>query len=805
MKKNIFLYLALAFAIQQYRAQTLKVIDKTNLQPISQVNISDKGAQHQVFTNQFGKADLSRFNSNDTLLFQHPAYNNRLYTYNDLSLLNFRVTLSEKLYSLDEAVISASRFEEKLSDVAQQVQVLKAKDLAFLSQPSSADVLQSSGNVLVQKSQLGGGSPIIRGFETNKVLMVVDGVRLNNAIYRGGHIHNVLSIDNAMLEKVEVVFGPGSVVYGSDALGGVMHFYSKNPVLSDTAVLRTNGNAFTRFSTASSENTGHVDFNISGKRYGSLTSITYSDFGDLRQGAVRNPFYVNWGKSWFYADRVGGRDTMIVSKDPNIQRPSAYGQYDVLQKFLYKQNHKVTHLLNLQYSSSTNIPRYDRLSLLQNGKPRFAEWYYGPQNRFFAAYTLELAAERMFYDHARIIIAYQNIEESRHDRNFNSPNLNHRTEQLDIVSLNADFTKKIKRHELRFGLDSWYNLVNSTAHRENINTAISTPLDTRYPSGGSAMMSVASYFTHSYELSKKLIVNDGIRLSNVQLEAAFSDTTFYRFPFKSVRQNNSALNGNLGLVYMPGDGWRFTVLASSGFRAPNVDDLSKVFESVPGRVIVPNADLRPEYTYNADIGISKVVAGKITLGATGFYTLYKDAITTLPGTFNDKDSIIYGGNLSRVSKNVNANNAYIYGFNAFLHAEINDNFSISNTLNYTFGRIRTDTVDYPLDHMPPVFGRTAFQLKLSKFRGDFFVMYNGAKRAKDYNLLGEDNHIYSADPKRGFMPAWLTLNLRTAYQFNKNVQVQLAIENILDQNYRVFASNISAPGRNFMLTLRGMF
>ena len=110
--------------------------------------------------------------------------------------------------------------------------MIKQKDIKFLSQPTSAELLQSSGQVLVQKSQLGGGSPILRGFEANKVLLVVDGIRMNNAIYRGGHLQNIISIDNSMLEKVEVIYGPGSVVYGSDALGGVIHFHTLTPPVS---------------------------------------------------------------------------------------------------------------------------------------------------------------------------------------------------------------------------------------------------------------------------------------------------------------------------------------------------------------------------------------------------------------------------------------------------------------------------------------------------------------------------------------------------------------------------------------------
>ena len=376
---------------------------------------------------------------------------------------------------------------------------------------------------------------------------------------------------------------------------------------------------------------------------------------------------------------------------------------------------------------------------------------------------------------------------------------------MDIITFNADFAKKLDLHEIRYGLDGWYNKVNSTAYQENIVTGSTVALDTRYPDGGSNMQSVAAYFGHSYEKSKKFIINDGVRVSNIGLSSQFNDTLFFPFPFNSVKQNNLAVNGNLGFIFMPDSGWRFTLLGSTGFRAPNVDDMSKVFESAPGSVVVPNPNLKPEYTYNADFGISKSFNEKVTLGATAYYTLLNNAITTQVGTFDGQDSILYDGQMSRVTMSQNTNQAYICGFNVYLKADVTEKFSITSTINYTYGRIKTDTTYYPLDHIAPVFGKTSFVLKLNKFRGEFFVLYNGAKRSVDYNLLGEDNQAYSADPINGYMPAWMTLNLRAAYQFNKYIQLQLALENMLDQNYRVYSSNISAPGRNFVVTLRGNF
>lgn len=801
MKQIFFLIGVLSIPIVSI-SQVVTVIDKTNLQPIEHVAIYSDNATDTAFTHIDGKADLSAFKGMQLMQFTHDDYFPKFYSYSDIASGDVTIYLSEKTISLEEVVVAASRFEQKAKNIAQPVQVINSRELTFMNQQTTADVMTQSGNVMVQKSQLGGGSPVIRGFETNKVLMVVDGVRMNNAIYRGGHLQNILTLDNSIMNKVEIVFGPGSVIYGSDALGGVMSFQTKNPILSENDKAFTKINGYTRLSSAANEFTGHADFSIANKKFGSLTSFTYSNFGDLRQGNSRNPFYGDWGKRDFYVERINGQDSTLVNDDVNIQKQSGYVQYDILQKFLFKPSKNVEHIVNLQFSNTSDIPRYDRLTQVSGDDPKYGQWYYGPQKRFFASYTLKLESNRGIYDNAQLIIGYQNVAESRHTRRYQEEDLGHRTEQLNIVTANFDFAKKVQKHELKYGVEGWYNDVNSSAYSENVNTGDRGTLDTRYPDGGSSMQSIAGYITHSLEINKNLILTDGLRLSNVVLHANFKDTTFFPFPFESVTQNNTALNGNIGFVLKPGHDWRFTLLGSSGFRAPNVDDLSKVFDSSPGTVIVPNPDIKPEYTYNLDFGFSKVIKDQITVGATMYYTAYQDAITIMPAQFDGQDSILYDGELSDVTMNVNAKEAYIYGFNAYINADITENFSITNTVNYTYGRIKADPGDMPLDHISPVFGKSSFNLRIKQFRGEFFVMYSAAKASEDYNLQGEDNHANSADPINGYMPAWATLNLRTAYQFSKHVQLQVAFDNMLDQNYRVFASNIGSPGRNISVTLR---
>jgi hemoglobin/transferrin/lactoferrin receptor protein len=815
MKKYILIWVLCLACTSTLLSQIVTVIDKVTLEKLPGVNIGMIGAT-ALTTNAEGQTDISALKEKKAIQFYLIGYDALELNYEQIASMQWKIAMTERSFYIDEVVVSANKFEEKREDVAQKIQVLSQSDMRFFNQQTTADVLQQSGNVLVQKSQQGGGSPIIRGFEANKLLIVVDGVRMNNAIYRGGHLQDVMTLDNTILDKAEIVYGPGSVVYGSDALGGVMHFYTRNPEFSADSALLIKGNTFIRHSTANQEMSGHFDLNIGGKKFSSLSSFTFSSFDDLRQGNVRSPYQLGvWGRPE-YVDRIDGKDSIVVNSNPNVQVGSGYKQYDALQKFSFKSSEFVTHTLNFQYSTSSDVPRYDRLTQYRSGKLRFAEWYYGPQNRLLASYNLMLNKSNKAFDHAKFIASYQNIDQSRNSRSRNSSTLDSQLENVAVIALNADLEKIIGEHELRYGLEFTYNDVSSTATAKNIETDSTWKIPTRYPDGGSTMQSLAAYLTHSWEVKPWLIISEGVRLSNVQLEAQFNDTTFFPFPFRRINQNNTAINGNIGIVVKPGHDWRISLLGSSGFRAANVDDLAKVFETVGatrdpntfqlvelGNLIVPNPNLKPEYTYNADLGISKTIQKKVTIDATAFYTAYRDAITTGRGTLNGDSIALYAGDSAFVTTSINNAHAFLYGFSGQISARVTNSFDISSSLNYTYGRITDGENDEtPLDHIPPVFGKTSFNLQLKKFRAECWVMYSGWKRIEDYRLNAEDNEANATD--KG-MPAWYTLNLRTAYQINNHFSVQLAVENLLDQNYRQFASNISAPGRNFMATIRARF
>jgi hemoglobin/transferrin/lactoferrin receptor protein len=813
MRKLFLLFLFVVITGPVF-AQTITVSDKTTLQPVANVTITNESNKDMVWTNELGQADISKFEGSDKISFFGSDFARVVYSYDDLKKRGFMISLVAKSYSTNEIVVSADKFGENLTDVPHQVEVINQREIEFENKQTAAKLLENTGNVFVQTSQQGGGSPVLRGFEANRVLIMIDGIRLNNAIFRGGHLQNILRIDQNILSRAEVFYGAGSTLYGSDALGGVMSFYTRNPIFSgsDNKTLYK-VNTASRYSSVNNEATNHLDVNIGMKNIAFLTSLTFSKFGDLMMGKEGyDSLNQHWKRKFYVVRTSANTDVMVKNPNEYLQTPTGYDQYDILQKISIKGSESVNHMLNFQYSNTTDVPRYDRLNTFNGAGTNYSnsEWYYGPEKRLMASYTLGLKSNTGMFNQSNLILSFQNLGESRHNRSFGSSNIKNQVEDVKVYSLNWDMNKNIKQiHDLSYGIEASYNNVTSTATRYNINTAAETPADTRYPDGGSNMMYLSGYFTDNWKLSPQVFMNIGARLNYVKLKGTFVDTSFFAFPFSSVEQSNFSPTGNLGFTFKVQPDFKIYINGSTGFRAPNVDDAAKVFESTiaangnPGRLIVPNPDLKPEYTINGELGFSKTFNNVVNINATGFYTMLNDAIVSAPFTYNGSSTITYEGQPALVYAYQNIQKAYLVGGNFSINADFNENVSFMSTINYTYARVKADTANFPLDHIPPVFGKSGFVFTFDRFRADVNAIYNLKKNLEDYSPSGEDN-LPDAIPSLG-MPAWMTLNLRTGYQLTKSLNVQFDVENILDKGYRVFGSGTSAGGRNFIFSLKGNF
>lgn len=827
LKKLLFCFaLCLCFTAYAQTDITIKVRDTygTGIPDVAIYNTDQFG-----ITDHKGEIRFSNLESGENFTVQHPSYIDQNLSLDSIKANAYTIVLQERTIILDEMVISVTKTSQRSTAVSNKVDVIRPKSIEFLNPQTSADMLQSTGNVFVQKSQAGGGSPIIRGFEANKVLLVVDGVRMNNAIYRSGHLQNVISIDEAMLQRTEVLFGPGSLIYGSDALGGVMHFFTKDAKPSyEDSTWNVFGNASARYSSVNNEKTGHFDVNIGGKKFASLTSWSFSDYDDLKSGRNRNPSFGAWGLVSDYVVRNNGRDTILNNDKPYLQRGTGYTQYDVMQKFVYQANSDLKIKLNLQLSTSSDIPRFDKLrettaeavtvsngtqvfndtviqldSTFNTNRLRFAEWYYGPQLRILAALSFEHERKTRLYDHAHFILSYQFIEESRNERTFQSSMLERNFEKVDVFTFNADFKKKLSvRNYVLFGIESNLNTVQSYGEATNLNTGITSSIQSRYPEEGSFLITNAVYAKHTADIAEKATFSQGVRVNQIYLQSKFSDRKFNGATFNNVLINPVAVSFSFDFTFRPTKEWQINTLFSSGFRAPNVDDIGKIFDPNPQEIVIPNADLKPEYTYNFEAGIARSIGDRIKLEAVGYMTLLSNVITRVPFQLDGQDSISVDGSteLSQVLANTNNGFGYISGLSINLKAAISKHLLIRSTFNYTYG-IVADTRE-PLAHIPPIYGRTSLDYTYKKWQTSIWSQYQGWKRLNTYSSGSVDN----LNEATSFgTPAWFTLNWTNSWQLNESFALQFAVENILDSHYRPFGSGVSAGGRNFTVGVRGSF
>jgi len=802
VKINIIFSFLLCFFLQMVFSQTITVLEEGTSEPIPGIALYNLKKTKSLVTDIDGKAKLDIFNSYEIIYFQNFLYEKLQLRKSEIAEKNYIIYIVPKVEGLNQIVISASKFEQNKRDIPQTIVSLNAKDIALANPQTSADVLENTGNIYIQKSQSGGGSPMIRGFSTNRLLITVDGVRMNNAIFRGGNLQNVISIDPLSIQHTEVTLGAGSVVYGSDAIGGVMSFYTKKPQLSYKDNVFVGGNALTRYASANKEKTGHFDFNLGYKKWAFLTNVSYTDFGDLRMGS-RGPIeYLRPN----YVIRQNGEDVIVPNANPKVQIPTGYNQINLMQKVRYEPSDNLNFDLGLYFTTTSDFPRYDRL-IRPNGETlRSAEWNYGPQQWFMGNFQVtKTSSNSNLYDKIQATAAYQNFVESRSDRDFQSALRENREENVDAISFNLDLEKNFSpKTTIFYGLEYLYNTVGSQGTEEHIETNTSIKTVTRYPNG-STWQSLAGYASLKYKPNPKFVFQSGLRYNQIIVNADFTENNaFLNLPFNDAKINTGALTGTAGITWSPSAAIQWKLNASTAFRAPNIDDVGKVFDSEPGSVVVPNKDLKAEYAYGGELGLKLNFDKNVIFDLATYYTFLDNALIRRDFELNGETEIMYDGELSTVQAIQNASKSWIYGFEVGIEINFNEHLKLRSQYNVIGGTEDDEGVEVPIRHVAPNFGRTHLVWKNNKLLFDAFLVYNSELA---FNQLAPSelskDYLYASDADGNpFAPAWHTLNFRTQYQWNDKITLTASLENITDQRYRPYSSGIAAAGRNFILALK---
>ena len=780
-------------------SQNLTIIDENNKPVIGASIFSD--LSNYVTTDKNGNVSLDKFSRSDTLTIKQYGFKEEKLPKSKLK--NTLILLYDNEL-LDEVVISASKFSQKFREVPKKVTQINRSMIEFTNPMTSADLLERGGYVYIQKSQLGGGSPMIRGLSTNRLVLSVDGVRLNNAIFRSGNIHNVISISPMNIENTEVIMGSASVLYGSDAIGGVMNFYTKKAKLSNDSNPNILININSRYSSASNEKMYHIDFNYGLEKIAFLSSFSKSDFDDLTMGIHGPPDYL---RPNYVTQNSAGDDVLVTNSKPRVQRNTGYSQTNFMQKILYEPNEDLSIDIGIHFSKTGNIPRYDRLIRTnENEGLYYSEWYYGPQEWLLINSQLTfIPKETKFYDELKFGSSFQRFSESRNSRRFSDSFLKSREEELDIFSLNLDFFKKISENSnITYGLEMIENKVGSFAKSINISDLSETPISTRYPDN-SSLNSLGLYVNYKTKIIEDVFFQSGVRYSSTVLKSDLSqNNSYYDFMYENTTLENGAFVGGIGLSWVRNiyNNWKFNI--NTAFRSPNIDDLAKVFDSEPGSVVVPNPDLKPERSFGLEFGGYFRTKNNIELDFSSYVTyLYNSFIRDDFTLSNGMSEIIYDGELSQIQALQNSSKSFIYGIEFGINMFLNKNFRMKSQHNLIAGYELDDLpFGMPVRHIPPNYGNFHLIYNNGDFTIDTYLNYNSkisfnnlaeSERAKPYMYaLDENGNPYS--------PSWMTINVRSKYSFSKMLNINFTVENITNKLYRPYSSGISAPGINFIFS-----
>ena len=495
-----------------------------------------------------------------------------------------------------------------------------------------------------------------------------------------------------------------------------------------------------------------------------------------------------------------------------------------MQKFVFTLPKEKQLLINLQFSNSSNIPRFDKLNEIIKNKLRFAEWNYGPQKRLLISPQLKIFPKKKYLYKGTIIAAYQWVKESRINRRFESLDRINQNENVNIFSLNADFEMpKTRKISVVYGFELVGNKIKSNAFRERFSVIGNTITQTqfvgrfpsRYPNNGSSYFVSAAYSNLRVDFNTKSSVSLGARYTSTQIKASWINEQFLKSRNLDLKTKNNAFTGSISSSYRPNKNVKLNILFSTGFRSPNIDDIGKIREN-RGILIIPNPELKPEYVYNFEGGLIFYNDDIFSIEGRFFNSNIKNYIGRIISPFSENLSnsniwslIIEKEKLS-TQINQNIGNARIYGVSIDGMVNFLNGFTVMGNINLTDSAINKEIG--PLPSILPLYGNVRVNYKKKNFNLILSNNFSGKKLSQDYSRGGEDKieETPVIDIKKGNIiyygsPKWSIYSITGAFDHNEKVRTSFSIENIFDLHYKEFASGISAPGRSIIFNLNVKF
>jgi len=709
---------------------------------------------------------------NCSVHFKHIAYHKRV-----IGPLNFSstkqvkldsVTLSAKIHSTEAAIITASRADQTITQIALPFNYVPRMDIIARNAKTSAEVLREETGLFIQKTNHGGGSAIIRGLSSNRILLLIDGVRLNNAAYRLGNHQYLTTVDNNSLERIEVLRGPASALYGSDALGGTVNLLTTKPFFSENSDFFSI-NGFTRIASADHEKTIHSDFIFSSQKFFFQSSISFKDFSDLRRGANSS------------------HPELELSTKGLYQSPTGFSGWDFHSKLAYSLSKEQIIALVLQHSAQEDVPRYDKYE-----NNHYYKWLYTPQNRNLAYLYYENSSFLPYMNNLKITLSMQHQEEGRQIQKSMIQNLKKEQDNVNSYGLSVQTASHFANHQINAGLDFYHDFVNSSRRIFNTNEVfLYKDRFARFPDA-STYNRFGLYLQDEIELTNKITLRAGGRYSYQKAKFTIPVDSSSGILKGNYMPSFQSFVGNLGVSFKIDEGLSINGNISQGFRAPNLSDFAKLGSSKGSVYEVPNPALAPEKIINFEFGL-KYTKQKFRARLNIFYSILNDLIESAPTTYADKPEISIDSVTYKIKSKQNIGNGFISGGEISALIKFTESISLNSNLTYIYGQNQSSAE--PIGGIPPLFGMVGLLKNFQKSRIEGYMRFALAQKR-----LSDDDRDDPRIPSNG-TPGWFTMNLRGKYEVNSWFSVQAAIENILDLNYREHGSGINGAGRNFILSL----
>jgi len=772
----LFLLITLSFAQSKFATIEGYIIDSHN-KPIPNVHIFLLPLNHADVTDNQGHFEIKNVPAGIyQLKIDHIAYETKII--NNLrvragSTLNIeKQTLKSRVLNGEGVIITASRTARQRYDVPHAINLVSAEKIQQRNAKTSAEALREEVGVFVQKTSHAGGSAVIRGLSSNQILILVDGIRMNNSIYRLGNHQYLTTIDNQLIQQLEVVHGPTSTLYGSDALGGTINVLTKTPELEYDAP-KISYAISGRYATVDAEKTTRTELVFRKRKVAFQIGLSTKSYNDLKRG--KNSQYPQ----------------LENSTNGLKQSPTGFNGFDLDAKLISQISPTQSIILAGQRTSYENCPRYDKYE--NNG---YLRWLYQPQNRNLVYLRYKNSLQSKYVTAYEATLSWQQQVEGREMQSKVTSPLTKEKDDVHTLGFMLQFHSNPGKHLLTYGAEIYADQVASERYQiepasEGIAGISEKSLRARYPDGAE-YTSLGFYFQDEYYLHSRWQIIFGARYSYFLTDFELPASENRILP-QHYSQNFQALTGKFSQILRLTERIYFNLNLGQAFRAPNLSDISKFGESKGDTYEIPNPALAPEKMLSYDFGF-KCNFPRFKLSASAYSTRIHDLLGSADAEYNGSGTIQINESMYKVKTKKNIGQAFIRGFEIAVNYNFFRKLNLRANFTHTYGQ--NSTLTEPVGGIPPAYGLIGLNWQTTSCFCDLYCRF-----ARKQTRLSADDRDDPRIPIGG-TPGWQTLNFRSGLELTQYLFLQLAIENIFDLNYREHGSGVNGPGRNFILSLR---